>query len=59
MKLWTTNDLAKKAGVDPATLRQYLIEGRIQGVKHGRDWAISDEEAQRYLKKREKRKKKK
>ena len=59
MKLWTTKELAEEAGVEQATIRQLLIAGSIQGTKHGRDWAISDDEAQRYLAKREKRKKRK
>ena len=59
MKLWTTNSLAKTAGVDQATIRQLLIAGSIQGTKLGPIWTISDEEARRYLDKREKRKKKK
>ena len=59
MKLWTAETLAKEAGVTSTAIRQHLIAGNIQGTKLGPIWTITDEEAQRYLEKREKRKKKK
>lgn len=47
---WTTNDLAAAVGVDPARIRQLLIDGReLHGYKIGRDWAVPDYEAKRWL----------
>lgn len=53
---WTSRELSKAAGVDPSRIRQLLLAGRLKGKKLGRDWLIPDEEAQRYLAEREKRK---
>jgi len=50
---WTTNDLASAAGVDPARIRQLLLDGRdLHGYKIGRDWAVPDYEAKRWLQSR-------
>jgi hypothetical protein len=47
--VWTTTKLAKAASVDPSAIRHLLLSGSLQGEKLGRDWLITDEEAQRYL----------
>lgn len=47
--MWTTMDLAERAGVTDAYIRSLLIEGVIKGEKFGHIWAISDEEAARWL----------
>ena len=50
---WTTNDLANAAGVDPARIRQLLIEGaELRGEKLGRDWLVTSAEAKRWLESR-------
>ncbi len=47
--MWTTKQLAQRAGVSDAHIRRLLIAGEIRGEKFGRDWAVSDEEAMRWL----------
>ena len=49
----TTTELANKAGVTPAYIRQCLLDGTLRGVKRGRDWFIKAREAERWLKERE------
>ena len=51
-RFWTTKELAQEVGVDPSRIRQVLLSGELQGRKHGRDWAIPDEEVQRWLRDR-------
>ena len=48
-KMWSTRDLAERAGVDPSRIRQLLIEGRINAGKVGGVWVIPDREAKRWL----------
>jgi hypothetical protein len=52
MKFWTTNDLAEAADVSPQFIRQEIAAGNIECDKIGRDWAIPEEEAQRWLEER-------
>jgi len=54
---WTTSELAARADVSQAYIRQMLLSGRLRGAKRGRDWLIPDEEAQRWLANRKPRKK--
>jgi excisionase family DNA binding protein len=44
----TLTAAAAQLGVTPATLRQQIARGRLEGVKHGRDWWIEPEEVERY-----------
>jgi hypothetical protein len=47
---WTTRDLADAAGLNPARIRQLLIDGQVlRGHKLGRDWVVPDPEARRWL----------
>ena len=50
---YTVTELAKKAGVTPTRIRQLLLDGTIQGTKHGETyrgyWTITSEEANRWL----------
>jgi excisionase family DNA binding protein len=48
-KVWGTSELAREAKVTATYVRQLLVEGRLDGYKLGRDWFVSDEEAQRWL----------
>jgi len=50
---YTTKELAERAGVGAAYIRQELIAGKLRGVKRGRDWFITAREAERWLKERE------
>jgi excisionase family DNA binding protein len=44
----TLTDAAARLGVTPDTLRQQIARGRLEGVKHGRDWWIEPDEVERY-----------
>jgi phage pi2 protein 07 len=46
---WTTVDLAKKAGVSSARIRQLLLAGELHGDKAGPVWIIHHSEAERFL----------
>ena len=48
-EMWTTQQLAKRAGLTDAHIRHLLIEGEIKGKKFGHIWSVSDEEAARWL----------
>lgn len=52
---WTTNDLAKAAGLSTAYIRQLILRGQLQARKLGRDWVIADHVAKRWLQEREQR----
>lgn len=52
MRDWTAAELAAKAGVSDARIRQLLTSGIIQGYKRTNAWFIPDEEAQKFLAKR-------
>ena len=57
MATMTTRQLAERAGVTQAYIRQLCIRGVIKAEKPGRDWLIPDEEAEHWLSRREKLKK--
>lgn len=46
---WTVKELAKRAGVDPSTVRHALLAGRLKGYKRAGAWFIPDDEARRWL----------
>jgi hypothetical protein len=46
---WTTTELSRRARCEPSLIRQYLLSGRISGIKRGSFWLIPDEEAQKFL----------
>ena len=47
----TTGQIAKKAGISAARVRQLCAEGRFSGaVKAGRDWLVPVEAVDRWLK---------
>lgn len=51
---WTARELAEKAGVSAARIRQLLIEGQeLRGRKVGYMWIVPDSEARRWLAERE------
>lgn len=45
----TTTQAAALAGVRPVTIRRALAEGRIHGVRVGRQWLIPPAEVARYV----------
>lgn len=55
VKLWSVSELAATAGVSGQYLRQLIKDGKLATVgKLGVTWAISDQEAKRWLKSRKK-----
>ena len=44
----TTTDAAKILGITPHTLRQQIAKGKLQAVRHGRDWWLEPAEVERY-----------
>jgi excisionase family DNA binding protein len=52
-KLYSTSELAEKAGVSAAYIRRLLAVGDLQGVKVARNWLISRQEAERWMRERQ------
>jgi excisionase family DNA binding protein len=48
-ELYTTSDLAKAAAISRERVRQLVVGGKIEGHKVGQSWAITREEARRWL----------
>jgi excisionase family DNA binding protein len=48
-KPYTTNELAKVAGVDDSYLWRLLIDGKLSGEKYGKTWLSSAEVAEAWL----------
>jgi excisionase family DNA binding protein len=44
----TLVEAAALLGVQPATLRQQIANGRLRARKVGRDWAVTPREVERY-----------
>jgi len=50
MQDWlTTRELAERSGTTQAHIRQLCIVGKLKATKRGRDWFISQEDAQDWL----------
>lgn len=45
----TVAQVADVAEVSPRTVRTHLASGRLKGVKVGRDWVITDEDAGEWM----------
>ena len=41
-KLYTVNEVAEILKIDPHTIRQWLKEGTINGIRLGRYWRIRE-----------------
>jgi len=55
-KMWSPNELAKELGVDKETVRRWLRNGHIRGVKPGGrlgHWLIPNSEIERLLAEKE------
>ncbi len=39
-ELLSTNEAAKRLGLDPSQVRRLLAKGEIKGKKLGRDWVV-------------------
>jgi excisionase family DNA binding protein len=42
MKYLTTKEAGAILGVNPSRVRQFILEGRLEAVKRGRDWFIEE-----------------
>ena len=49
MAILTLKQAAERAGIDPSTLRHAIRDERLQAVKFGRDWAVTENEIIRYM----------
>jgi len=38
--MWTVKQATKELGISEQRLRKLLLEGRIRGIKMGRDWIV-------------------
>ena len=50
-KFLKVNEVAEIARVHPETVRRWLLSGKLQGVKMGRNWLINILEIPSYLRK--------
>ena len=48
-KLLSPERAAQMLDVNPETVRNWLREGKLQGVKVGRLWRIAENELQRFI----------
>lgn len=48
LELLTLERAAKLLGLSPSTLRVQLHNGRLHGLKRGRDWFVLRQEVERY-----------
>jgi len=46
---WSVRELAERAGVSGAYVRQLLLAGKLKGTKFANAWAIPNDEAVRFL----------
>ena len=44
----TLKEAAETLGVDPATLRQQIANGKLKARKVGRDWLVTAAQVERY-----------
>lgn len=50
----TTRELAERAGVSQEYIRRLCAQGMLKAFKPGRDWFIHEEEADKFLRGRQK-----
>ncbi|MEW6686315.1 MAG: helix-turn-helix domain-containing protein [Candidatus Edwardsbacteria bacterium] len=49
VKLYSIIDLSKSLGLTERTIRGWFYQGRLKGVKLGKEWYISEENLKRFL----------
>jgi excisionase family DNA binding protein len=49
MQLYTTSEAAKRLGLHPETVRKFLRNGTLQGVKIGKSHRIEESELVAYV----------
>lgn len=50
-RLLSPEDVAKQLNIATATVREYLREGRIKGIKVGKLWRVRESDLQRHIEK--------
>ena len=50
LKFYTVEEVAKILRTTPNTIRIYINEGKIKAIKSGKQYLISDENIERYIK---------
>jgi len=50
-RLLSPEDVAKQLNIATATVREYLREGRIKGMKVGKLWRVRESDLQRHIEK--------
>jgi excisionase family DNA binding protein len=53
--LMTLREAGKRCGLSPITLRVLIRNGRLNAIKRGRDWFITEADLDTYLASRDKR----
>ena len=48
-QLLTLGEVAKRINVHPETVRRWLKEGRIRGIRIGRDWRFDPDDIDRLI----------
>ena len=49
LHLFDVQELSKKFGVNPVTVRGYMRSGRLKGKKIGRKWYLTEEALRAYF----------
>ena len=47
--LLDVQELSTRLGFHPDTVREYLREGKIKGMKIGKRWRVKEEDLQKFL----------
>ncbi len=50
MKYYSPEEIGEQFNIKPATVRKWIREGKLQAVKLGALWRISEEALQEFLK---------
>lgn len=48
-KMHSPEQVAEVLGVQPETVRMWLRDGQLKGIKFGRLWRIAENELQRFI----------
>jgi excisionase family DNA binding protein len=48
-KLYSISDLSKSLGLTERTIRGWFYQGKLKGVKIGKEWYISEKNLERFI----------